>query len=132
MSSPDEEGVKNILINPYYAVVFADYLFSQKPVASEEDWLLLNAALIGDIGVEQWLEELLDVLSLSQAKYDGHDVTNPSISASISVNLRGKHPLTVTRQQWIQANTKLSEELGVHKWLQLLLETLETGGTKAD
>jgi len=132
MSSISEDDTKDALINPYHAVVFEDYLFRQKPIASEEDWLLLNAALIEDVGVEQWLEEFLAVLSLSRAKYDGHDVTNPSTTVTISVNLRGKHPLTVTRQQWIQANAKLFKELGAHKWLQLLLETLETGGFEAE
>lgn len=123
-----EDKTKESLLNPYYAVVFADHVFSQKSITTEEDWLLLNTGLIEDMGMAAWLEELLEVLSVSRAKYDGHDIVNPSLVVAISGSLQGKHQPLVTRQEWIQANTQLAKELGADTWLQRLLETLQTGG----
>lgn len=114
------------LINPYYAVTISDYLFKQKSVAAEEDWLVLNTALMRDIGARQWLEELLDVLTLPADKYDGHDIINPSTAVNLSESLHGEHKPIVTRQEWVRANDKLVAELGVNQWLERLLETLKT------
>lgn len=121
------DDATDIFINPFYAITIANHLFAHKPITAEEDWLLLNTALIEDIGMEQWLEELLDALALSEEKYDGHDIINPSTVVKLSESLRGKHETIVTRQEWVQANTKLAKELGVHTWLERLLETLRTG-----
>lgn len=125
--SEEAKTTKNLL-NPYYAVVLADHVFNQKQVTTEEDWLLLNTGLIEDMGITAWLEELLDALSLPRAKYDGHDIVNPSLVVAMSDSLQGKHQPLVTRQEWIQANTRLAKELGADTWLQRLLETLQTGG----
>ncbi len=120
-----ENNTGDNLVNPFYAVTFASHLFSQKPITSEEDWLLLNAGLIEDMGMDQWLEELLDVLSLPRAKYDGHDIINPSLVVTISKSLQDTHQPIVTRQEWIQANAKLAKEISAQSWLELLLNTLQ-------
>ena len=87
-----------------------------------------NAHLIEDMSAEGWLDELLDVLALSRAKYDGHDIINPTLTINVSYRLQGEHPPLVTREEWVKANVKLIDELGTTAWLWLLLEVLETGG----
>lgn len=106
-------------------VVATDYILKQQPVAAEEDWLLLNVALMDDIGTKAWLEELLDVLSLPQSNYDGHDIVNPGIVVDISDDLARKYELTQTRDEWLDANEKLIAAVGSHEWLTLLLAFLK-------
>ena len=74
-------------------------------------------------------KELLDALSQTRKKYDGHDALNPTLTINISDRLQGDHPPLITRDQWVQANTKLIKELGTNTWLWRLLFTLETGGS---
>jgi len=120
------------LLNPFYAVTLQSHLFfDHKSKTAKEDWVLLNANLMEDIGIKVWLGDFLNVVSLPRAKYDGHDVIDPSITVKASDRLRGEHEPLVTREQWVQANTKLIKELGVAEWLWLLLEVLETGGPES-
>src|SRR2546430_15874632 len=125
--NPDENAAA--LLNPFYAVSLQSHLFfDHKSKTAKEDWVLLNANLMEDIGAKAWLEELLDVISLPRAKYDGHDAIDPTITIKASDRLRGHHKPLVTREQWLQVNEKLISELGAAQWLWLLLEVLETGG----
>ena len=129
MSSTPDNDLKDTLTNPFYAVTFADYLFRHRKLASaQEDWVLLNAKLIDDLGAKEWLEELLDALALDRETYDGHDIINPSLAVTISERLQGDHQPLVTRDQWIEANVKQIREVGPNKWLWRLLKVLETGG----
>jgi hypothetical protein len=131
MSSTSEDHLSSILTNPFYAVTFVDEVFKHRKLASaHEDWVLLNAKLMNDMGIKKWLEELLDALSVSSKEYDSHDIINPSLAVMISDRLQGDHQPLVTHEQWIQANTKQIEEIGANKWLWQLLDTLETGGPK--
>lgn len=117
--------------NPYYAISFAPHAFTKhENLGSAEDWVAANTALIDDMGPKAWLDELLDVLSLSQDKYDGHDIINPMLVINISDSLSGEHQTIVTREQWSQINTKLIEEIGAGEWLWKLLETLDFSITK--
>lgn len=113
------------IINPFLVIVATDYVLKQQPIAAEEDWLLLNVALMDDIGARAWLEELLDVLSLPQSKYDGHDIVNPGIVVDISNDLARKYELMQTRDEWLDANEKLIETVGSREWLTLLLAFLK-------
>jgi hypothetical protein len=113
------------IINPFLVVVATNYILKQQPIAAEEDWLLLNVALMDDIGAKAWLEELLDILSLPQSKYDGHDIVNPGIVVDISNDLARKYELTQTRDEWLDANEKLIETVGSQEWLTLLLVFLK-------
>jgi len=128
-SAPDD---KDIITNPFYAVSFASHIFRKHIEGPKEDWVLLNAHLIKELSAKVWLSELLDVLSQSRATYDGHDAINPTIVINVSDRLQGKHEPLVTREQWIQANTSLIDELGAEAWLWRMLETLETGGPVAE
>jgi hypothetical protein len=131
MNTGNDSDVEGILANPFYAVIFASHLFKKRPETAKEDWILLNTQLIEEIGSSTWLEEFLDVISLPDKKYDGHDIINPSLAVKISIRLQGDHPPLVKREQWIQANVKLMDELGFAKWLDRLLDVLETGGPEA-
>lgn len=114
-----------IAANPYYATNFASHAFIQhSSLGSAEDWVAANTSLIEDIGSKVWLDELLDILSLSRAEYDGHDVINPFLVTNINDSYSGKHETIITREQWIEVNAKLINEIGIATWLWKLLEVL--------
>jgi hypothetical protein len=59
----DHNDLKEILANPYYAIVITKALSEEhEPLVSEEDWIKANAKLIEEIGAEEWLRRLLDTL----------------------------------------------------------------------
>ena len=64
--SIDENEAKKILANPFPAITVSK-LFSDEhePIMSEEDWVKVNAKLINEIGAEEYLHRLLDVLKNS-------------------------------------------------------------------
>lgn len=60
----DQNDLREMLANPYYAVVISKALSEEhEPLVSEEDWVKANAKLIEEIGSEEWLQRLLDTLS---------------------------------------------------------------------
>jgi hypothetical protein len=61
--SLDENDAKKMFANPYYAIVIAESLNKEhEPIIAEEDWVKVNVKLINEIGAEEWLHRLLDVL----------------------------------------------------------------------
>lgn len=128
MSTDKASDDKSTITNPFYTVTFASHIFKKHTEGPKEDWVLLNAHLIKELGAKTWLGELLDVLSQSRAKYDGHDAINPTVVINVSDRLQGKHEPLVTREQWVQANAHLIDEIGAEAWLWRLIEALETGG----
>jgi hypothetical protein len=59
----DEDQVKHMLINPYYAINFdPDVATEHAPIVSESQWVRANVRLIDELGSEEWLERLLAVL----------------------------------------------------------------------
>lgn len=111
--------------NPFYAVDLADHLFAPpNPKVSKEDWVLLNASLIEDMGENAWLSEFLDAISQSNEEYDGHDIINPTLTVSLSFKLKGAHQPLIERHEWIAANAKLIKDMGATKWLEQLLSVL--------
>lgn len=59
----DQEELKQAFANPFYAIVVNKTLAEDhEPLISEEDWVKVNAKLIGEIGAEEWLNRLLDNL----------------------------------------------------------------------
>ncbi len=120
-----------IIANPFYAVTFASHVFKKhSSLGSKEDWVAANAFTMKDIGAKVWLEEFLDLMALSRAKYDGHDILNPMLVINVSDRLHGDHEPLVTRELWVQANEKVIKEMGPEAWLWQLLEVLDTGGPK--
>lgn len=124
MDKPDLDLLK-VAANPYYAIDFSPHVFKKySELGSSEDWVLVNTSTMEEIGSRVWLEEFLDFMSLSRAKYDGHDIVNPTFVINISDSFAGKHEALVSRDIWIQVNEKLIGEIGISAWLWKLLETL--------
>lgn len=127
MNSDQENELSKQLINPFNTIIFERHLFNDKTASTKEDWIVLNAKLMEDIGVEVWLKQFLEVMTLPKAEYDGHDIINPALAVIISDSLKGEHAPLVTQDQWVIANTKLVGEIGIASWLWRLLEVLEIG-----
>lgn len=59
----DETMVREILMNPVYAINISDELAGDHPVLiSRQDWIDANERLIGEIGARAWLAGLLNIL----------------------------------------------------------------------
>ena len=58
-----EDNLQRIIINPFYAITVAPQLTKEhEPPMSEAEWVQANASLMREMGSEQWLRQLLDVL----------------------------------------------------------------------
>ena len=65
-----EDAVKQLLINPFYAVNIAEPLCVRHvPLVSTEEWVAANTRPIQEIGAEVWLRRLLDVLETGGGAY---------------------------------------------------------------
>ncbi len=129
---PTEDNVRDSIINPFYAITFADYLFTnQKAAIAKEDWVLTNSHLVEEMGSTDWLEHLLESLSTEPLDTPTYTVICPHKTVTFSNRLRGEHEAIIDSVAWIAANAKLMKELGVEKWLWQLLDVLETGGVLA-
>src|SRR6266702_5604869 len=121
-----EKAGARLLIDPSTTISFTDEACkSRKPSSSKEDWILLNANLIESIGKKAWLNNLLDVLYISHDEYDGHDIVNPALTITISQKFLDRSSKPIKRDDWINANTKLIDEMSETGWLELLLDLLE-------
>jgi hypothetical protein len=129
---PTEDNVRDSIINPFYAVSFADYLFQNQHIeTAKEDWVLKNSQLIKEMGSPSWVEQLLVSLSTKQQDTPTYTVICPRNAVSLSTRLQGEHEPIVDSTTWVAANVKLIDELGTEKWLWQLLDVLETGGVAA-
>ncbi len=60
----DEQIIKEVIINPYYAITIAPMLATDHdPMISKEQWVQANMRLIEELGAEAWLKQLLEVLA---------------------------------------------------------------------
>jgi hypothetical protein len=50
---------------------------------------------------------------------------NPFYAITIHPDLMGDHQPVVSKEEWVAANSRLIEEIGVETWLAQLLATLE-------
>lgn len=58
-----KKNAVKILINPFYAINIHESLVGDHvSMVSESEWIKTNKKLIDDIGAENWLEMLLDIL----------------------------------------------------------------------
>ena len=66
MSDDDEwtpGDVTSMIANPFYAINIDDGLaVPHEPLISEDDWVKANIRLIGELGAEPYLRNLLSVL----------------------------------------------------------------------
>jgi hypothetical protein len=54
-----------------------------------------------------------------------HVLINPFYAINITPDLMGEHDPLVSEAQWVAANKKLIEEIGVQAWLEKLLAVLQ-------
>ena len=58
-----EDNVQRIILNPFYAITVAPrWTEEHEPPMGEAEWVQANASLMGEIGAERWLRQLLDIL----------------------------------------------------------------------
>ncbi len=55
---------------------------------------------------------------------------NPFYAINISPSLLAEHEPMVSKEHWVEVNTKLIDELGKEEWLKQLLSVLESGSVK--
>ncbi|MFA7253330.1 MAG: hypothetical protein WC107_02125 [Patescibacteria group bacterium] len=59
----NQQDIKNFLINPYYAINISPLLVAEhEAMTTKEKWIAANITLIDEIGSEEWLKRLLDIL----------------------------------------------------------------------
>ena len=122
-----EDEIREVILNPYYAVNLKDSLFvNSSPQFAKEDWVLKNAELMSEIGIKTWLEKLLVVLSEDAPLGEADSVMNPITAITIADTYKGPHESIVTRDMWIEANQKSIEESGSESWLSRFLDTLQS------
>jgi len=64
----DEHTIRDVVINPFYAVTVAETLcVPHPPLVTKEQWIQANRALMHEMGVESWLRRLLEVLETGGA-----------------------------------------------------------------
>lgn len=128
MNPTDTKDARDMLINPYYAVTFADYLFKNGyDVIVKEDWVKANTIFMQEKGNKEWLKQLLVNLTTESTEDLSKMAMNPLHAVVISESLKGEHEPIVTEGEWITANVKLMDELGTEAWLWALLDVLENG-----
>ncbi|MCL5411061.1 MAG: hypothetical protein M1324_04455 [Patescibacteria group bacterium] len=66
----NEQEIKKIFANPYYAIQIAPILAAEhETLVTKEIWIQANSKLIDEIGKEEWLKQLLDILESG-----GHEI----------------------------------------------------------
>jgi len=124
MSKGTPEHMQGILMHPFYALQVAPELVEEHELRmSDKEWVTANASLIQELGVEQWLTQLLDLLQGNTVATD--ERLNPFNAINIDPLFAVDHPPLVSQEQWIQANVLLIPQLGTEQWLMQLLDILE-------
>jgi hypothetical protein len=52
---------------------------------------------------------------------------NPYYAVTLAESLCTPHPPLISKDEWVQANVRLIDELGAEAWLRTLLDVLEAG-----
>jgi hypothetical protein len=124
MSKITPAHIHGILMNPFYAIQVAPKLVEEhEPSMSDKEWVTANASLIQELGTEQWLRQLLDLLQSNTVAVD--ERINPFNAINIDPMFAVDHPPLISQEQWIQANVLLIPQLGTEQWLMQLLDVLE-------
>ena len=118
-------SITNSIISPYNVINFAESLFkSQLHPITREDYILANTKLLNNLGTSNWLSKLIEALT-GKVKNKSYAVINPIETVKISTKFQGQHQTIINLNDWLNANSKLIEELGAEQWLSLLLDILK-------
>jgi hypothetical protein len=59
----NDQETKEFFINPYYAIRVSPSLTTEhEPMTTKEQWIKANVQLMDELGKEEWLSQLLEVL----------------------------------------------------------------------
>jgi hypothetical protein len=118
-----EDHLQRIIINPFYALTVAPHLTEEhQPPMGEAEWVRANASLIGELGGERWLRQLLDVLEGKAATPE--QPMNPSQAINIDPMFAAEHPPLIGRDMWVDVNIMQIRNMGTEEWLRQLLDVL--------
>jgi hypothetical protein len=118
-----EGSLQRIIINPFYAITVAPQLTGEhEPPMSETAWVQANASLMGEMGCERWLRQLLDVLEGKVGAPEGP--INPSQTVNIDPLFAAEHPPLIERDTWVDVNVIQIGNMGAEGWLRRLLDVL--------
>jgi hypothetical protein len=118
-----EDSLRRIIINPFYAITVASHLTEEhEPLMGEAAWVRTNASLMGEMGAERWLRQLLDVLEGKSDASDGP--INPYQAVNIDPLFATAHPALIERDMWIDVNVMQLRNMGAEGWLRQLLDVL--------
>jgi hypothetical protein len=119
-----EDNVQRIIINPFYAITVASQWTEEHgPPMGEAEWVRANASLMGEMGAERWLRQLLDVLEGKSDAPDGP--INPYQTVNIDPLFATEHPALIERDMWIDVNVMQLGNMGPEVWLRQLLDVLD-------
>jgi hypothetical protein len=118
-----EKDIEMILVDPFSAIMIASALTKEhEPPLPTDAWIKVNTNLIGSMGAESWLTQMLSIL---EGNEDGDEQMNPYNVINIDPRFAVDHPPILPRDTWIGANAKLIPQLGVEQWLKTFLDILE-------
>jgi hypothetical protein len=118
-----EDNLQRIIINPFYAITVAPQLTEEhEPAMSEAEWVQSNASLMREMGSEQWLRQLLNVLEGKVAAPE--EPINPSQAVNIDPLFAAEHPPLIEREMWVDVNVMQIRNMGAEGWLRQLLDVL--------
>ena len=118
-----EDNLQRIIVNPFYAITVApQFTEEHEPAMSEAEWVRANVSLMGEIGAERWLRQLLGVLEGKAGAPEGP--INPSQAVNIDLLFAAEHPPLIEREMWVDVNVMQIRNMGTEGWLRQLLDVL--------
>ncbi len=70
----NEKELEEMFANPFYAInILPALCLEHETMVSKETWVKANAKMIDEIGKEEWLKRLLDVLESGGPQSDQAD-----------------------------------------------------------
>ncbi len=118
-----QDSLQRIIINPFYAITVAPQLTEEhEPPMSEAAWVQANTSLMGEMGCERWLRQLLDVLEGKIGAPEGP--IDPSQAVNIDPLFAAAHPPLIEREMWVDVNVRQIRNMGAEGWLRRLLGVL--------
>ena len=118
-----QDSLQRIIINPFYAITVAPQLTEEhEPPMSEAAWVQANTSLMGEMGCERWLRQLLDVLEGKIGAPEGP--IEPSQAVNIDPLFAAAHPPLIEREMWVDVNVRQIRNMGAEGRLRRRLDVL--------
>jgi hypothetical protein len=118
-----EKEVEQLLVSPFSTVTVALALTKEhEPPMSTDAWIKANSGLIGSLGAESWLTQVLSTL---EGKEGVDTRITPYNVINVDPRFAIEHAPIVPRETWIGTNAKLMPQRGVEQWLSMFLDILE-------